>query len=320
MWQPRSARRRRKNCFEERLLNFDDFDYLLAVAKHANIGRAAEALGLTQSAVTRAVARLEALAGQALFVRHPKGVTPTPAGLALLRRAQRIGLEYHDAMRELHQMKSGQLGLLRVGCSPTVEEGLVIGVARRLLLERPAARLALDEALMPPLLERLAEGSLDLAVGPVPDDAAGGFKSRFLYEDQLRLVADRDHPLFTLPKVTWTELGAQGWMLPPPPNRLRLRLEQAAVEAGCPPLDVRVETRSPGLSHFRLLKGTRMVSLCNQWLAPAARRAGLEVLDSDLLGLSRRIAVVRRAGGYLSPLAERLEELMVGEAARLAGG
>ncbi|KAI1698544.1 bacterial regulatory helix-turn-helix protein, lysR family domain-containing protein [Ditylenchus destructor] len=89
------------------LMNLNDIDYLVAVAEHRHVGRAAEALGLTQSALTRALARLEALAGLPLFERHPKGVMPTEAGLAFLRRARRIQLEYDDTLSELHQMKTG---------------------------------------------------------------------------------------------------------------------------------------------------------------------------------------------------------------------
>ena len=48
-------------------MNLNDIDYLLAVAEQRHVGRAAEALGLTQPALTRAIARLEALAGMPLF-------------------------------------------------------------------------------------------------------------------------------------------------------------------------------------------------------------------------------------------------------------
>ena len=94
-------------------MNLNDIDYLVAVAEHRHVGRAAETLGLTQSALTRALARLESLAGLPLFERHPKGVIPTEAGLAFLRRARRIQLEYDDTLSELHQMKTGELGILR---------------------------------------------------------------------------------------------------------------------------------------------------------------------------------------------------------------
>ena len=136
-------------------MNLNDIDYLVAVAEHRHVGRAAETLGLTQSALTRALARLESLAGLPLFERHPKGVIPTEAGLAFLRRARRIQLEYDDTLSELHQMKTGELGILRIGYSPSTDVERLMGVVRRLLLERPAARLHLSERLMHYLLADL---------------------------------------------------------------------------------------------------------------------------------------------------------------------
>ncbi|WP_141104185.1 helix-turn-helix domain-containing protein, partial [Noviherbaspirillum denitrificans] len=52
-------------------MNLNDIDYLATVAEHRHVGRAADALGLTQPALTRAIARMEALVGMPLFERHP---------------------------------------------------------------------------------------------------------------------------------------------------------------------------------------------------------------------------------------------------------
>ena len=56
-----------------------DLEYLLAVERHGSIGKAADALGLSQPALTKAVQRLEAQVGVTLFERTANGMTPTPA-------------------------------------------------------------------------------------------------------------------------------------------------------------------------------------------------------------------------------------------------
>lgn len=291
-------------------MNIDDIEYLVTVAEHGNIGRAAEALGLSQPALTRAVARLEALAGQRLFTRHPKGVVPTPAGDALLRRALRIRAEYDDAMRELEQMKSGQQGVLRLGYSPSVDKDLVIDAARRLLLERPAARLRLVEQMMQGLVEQLVNGQLDVVIGPAPVPLPPELAATALYRDRLHLAADRSHPLLRQARIGWEDVAAQPWFLPSAHTPVRRLLDRRVAEAGLPPLNARVECDVVSIDQFRMLRGTRMLAICSEWSEPAMRRFGIEFVPTEHLGLEREIASMQRAGAYSSPLSERFDELL----------
>jgi DNA-binding transcriptional LysR family regulator len=249
-----------------------------------------------------------------LFVRQPKGVTLTPAGQALLRRALRIRVEYDDTMRELQQMKTGQLGVLRVGYTPTVDESLVAGAIRQLLLERPAAHVKLFEDLMPPLLDRLLDGHLDLIIGPRPLAGDAGLAITPLYDDRLRVVADRKHPLFRKASVCWADAAAEPWLLPAQQNRLRQLLDQKTLAAGLPPLNVRVETHAVSLGQFGMLLGTRLLSLGRGDFEPSLRRLGLELLDVHDLDLAREVASIHRGGAYVSPLSERLQDLLQAQA------
>jgi DNA-binding transcriptional LysR family regulator len=294
----------------------DDIEYLLAVAQHRNIGRAAEALGLTQPALTRAVARIEVMVGQRLFTRHPKGVEPTPAGEAFLLRVGQMRMAYDDALRELHQMKAGQLGLLRAGYSPSVDEDVLVSAARRLLLERPAAQLRLVERLTQTLLAQLAEGELDLVVGPAPDPLPVEFEASVLYQSQMHVIADRDHPLQRPGARSLAEVVQEPWLLSAPRTPLRRDIDAILASHGLPALTVRVESDSLAHAQFALLRGTRMLGLCSDWWLKVVRRMGLERLDVAGLHVRRQIAVLRRRGSYLSPLSSRLTELLTSEIQR----
>ena len=67
-----------------------DLGYVLAVEEHGGVGKAAEALGMSQPALTKAIQRVEAQAGLVLFQRTANGVAPTQAGSLFLARARRI--------------------------------------------------------------------------------------------------------------------------------------------------------------------------------------------------------------------------------------
>lgn len=291
-------------------MNIYDIDYFASVAEHKNIGKAAEALGLTQSALSRSISRLEVLAGQRLFTRHPRGVELTPAGEVLLHRASKIRVEYDDAMREMQQMRSGQLGLLRVGYTPSVDQSLVMAATRQLIVERVAAHLKMFELVMQDLIDMLHDGQLDIIIGPAPELATTELKISPLYRDHLLVVADREHPLFKRLHVNWADIAAEPWLLPQRNNRTRSMLEDKAMSCGLPPLDVRIESHTVNQAQFNLLRGTRLLSMCSEWLVKPMRALGLEVLEVTDFTLSREIVSIHRAGAYVSPLGERLEELL----------
>ncbi|HBO80045.1 MAG TPA: LysR family transcriptional regulator, partial [Cupriavidus sp.] len=120
-----------------------DLEYVLAVEAHGGIGRAAEALDMTQPALTKAVQRVEAQLGVPLFERTTLGMRVTQAGAVFLERARRIRLEYEDAIKEMRGIQTGEQGMLRLGYSPSMPNALVLGACRQLIRERPVARLRL---------------------------------------------------------------------------------------------------------------------------------------------------------------------------------
>jgi len=294
-------------------MNLNDIDYLIAVSEHQHVGRAAEALGLTQSALTRAIARLEQLAGMPLFERHPKGVLPTVAGQAFLRRARRMQMEFDDTLSELHQMKTGELGILRIGYSPSTDTERVLRLVQRMLAERPAARVNLTERLMHYLMDDLANGTLDAVVAPLPRPLPADVAEVALYEDELRVVADAAHPLHRRCTLKFEDLTAEPWLLPPPDTRLRSELDRFVETVGFAPLTVRVEAAATNLNTMRMLRDSRMLSLSSAWALPVLAGIGLKPLPIALPAMRRRVGWLTRRHGHRSPLLERMEQLLVEE-------
>src|SRR3954453_12374310 len=97
---------------------------LREVASLGSFTAAAKSLDYTQSAVSRQVASLESAAGTALFERTARGVRPTEAGAALLRRADAVLGEVDPPRRELEGMSERAIGRLRVGAFPTAVASL----------------------------------------------------------------------------------------------------------------------------------------------------------------------------------------------------
>lgn len=287
-----------------------DMAYVLAVHEHGGIGRAAEALGLTQPALSKAIHRVESHLGLPLFERSPGGMAATTAGRVFIQRAKRIQLEYEDAMKEMRGLRSGEHGLLRIGSSPSVAADLIVKAGRQLLRERPVARLHLSRRFARDLLEMVSEGELDLAVMPLPEADMPTLAVRELFNDRLAIMADIDHPLQQRRRLGLAALVDQQWLLPAAPFAIRRQIEKAFQKLDLPPPLLRVEVDFGGPLAFDLIRGSGMLTVAGTESGGATD--GFKALDisQDELDLRRKVGIATRAGAYVSPLSERMISLL----------
>jgi DNA-binding transcriptional LysR family regulator len=189
---------------------------LREVAARGSFTAAADALGYTQSAVSRQIAALEAAAGSPLFERGSRGVQPTEAGAALVRHAQTVIDELAAARRELSGIAGGQSGSIRIGAIPTAVAELVPRALTAFRQRRPGMKLALGEGSSRSQLRRVVSGSADLAViGVLPERRASGdqrIELEHLLDDPLLLAVGRDHPLAARRSVDLDALRGEDWI------------------------------------------------------------------------------------------------------------
>jgi DNA-binding transcriptional LysR family regulator len=287
-----------------------DLEYVLAVHMHGGIGRAAEVLGLTQPALSKAIQRVEALIGLPLFERTATGMTATHAGSLFIGRARRIQLEYEDVLKEMQGLKTGEQGVLRIGYSPSIPAGLIVAACRQIIKERPVARLRISRKFGRDLIEMLREGSLDLAIVPLPDNAATAFRVWELFSDRLAIMADETHPLHQRRNLSLSDLADQEWLLPGSQFNMRQQVEYAFRQKGLPPPALRIEIDFGGALLFDLIRGTRMLAIGGT--EAGGNIPGFRPLDlrQDELNLRRMVGIIARTGAYLSPLAERMIVLL----------
>jgi molybdate transport repressor ModE-like protein len=174
-----------------------------AVAREGSFGKAALALGYTQSAVSQQIAALERIVGQRLVERPggPKPVSLTEAGRLLLKHADAIAARVAAAQADLTALGDGEAGTLRVGVFQSVGQRILPELMRRYLLAWPQVKVSLTESANDEELLALVErGDLDLTFSdlPLPE---GPFESVELLRDPYVLVvasgspfADRDTP------------------------------------------------------------------------------------------------------------------------------
>lgn len=167
---------------------------LVAVVDAGTFGRAANALGYTQSAVSQQIAALEKAVGSPVFDRPggPRPVRLTPAGQVLLSHARTVLGTLRTAEAELAAVVSGERGRLRVGTIQSVGTRVIPGILTRFAADRPGVEIVLREAHDPADLLTMVEAQdLDLTFvsGPDPALVEGPFTIRPVLEDPFVLLA-----------------------------------------------------------------------------------------------------------------------------------
>ena len=210
---------------------------LCAIADAGSLSRGAASLGMTQPSVTALVQRVEALVGGQLFVRSHSGVTPTPAGRRLLRRARQVLLEYDGLVEEVRA--GSRQGPVRLGAS---HMDCLTTLVQRLDAALPDADVVLQvETSSTDLAQALASGHLDAAIIAMCDDQEVAIAAHLAHRVLLPWVPvfvalSAEHPLAAEPEIDRAALADEAWIGPPGPEDGSLAsLRAAADRAGFSP-------------------------------------------------------------------------------------
>jgi DNA-binding transcriptional LysR family regulator len=175
-------------------LNLAHLAVLHAVAIKGNVSRAAEKLLVSQPAVSKQLRELERSVGVPLFDRLPRGVRPTQAGAILADYAKRIFALSDEAELRLAELRGLERGELRVGASTTIAVYVLPPVFAAFRQAYPGVKLAVEIDNATGVEERLAAGTIDVALSEGEHDPAE-FDLRPFMTDELIAIAAPSHPL-----------------------------------------------------------------------------------------------------------------------------
>jgi len=154
-------------------LTFRQLRYFEALAQHGHFGRAAEAVAISQPALSVQIKELEESLGVALFERGPRQVRLTGFGEVFAERVREI-LRSVDELGDLARASRGSLsGRLRIGVIPTVAPYLLPRIVGDLARAYPGLDIRLRETITPRLIEELTDGRLDTAIVALPVSEPG---------------------------------------------------------------------------------------------------------------------------------------------------
>lgn len=186
--------------------------YFTEVVQLNGFSRAADALFVTQPAISRSILRLEDELGYTLLTRGPDGVRLTDEGAILFDHATRI-LAQFNSMNKALQDKSGPLtGTLNVGLPPVIASTYFAGIIMAFSTRHPQVELKIFELGTEQMSEAMTEGSVETAAVMLPFDDTRFDLQRFA-ADRLMLLVNIRHPLAVKEQVSFRELTDEKFVL-----------------------------------------------------------------------------------------------------------
>lgn len=291
-------------------MNLNALRLFAAVVEHHGFSRAADAVHVSQPAVSKAVRELERKAGVPLLERGGRGVRGvrlTEAGVALYARARRIFSEERAAEEELRAQRGVELGTLRIGASTTIATYLLPELLAAFDRLHPGVELLVASLNTRAVVERLLEYELDVALveGPV---GAAGVEVLPWREDRLVVIAAAAHRLVGR-GVEASELARERLLVREPGSGTRAVGEAALGALGVEP------ARTLELGSTEAIKRAVAAGLGVAIVSRAALDAELELgtlamLDVEGLEIRRPLSRLSLSGRPPSRAARVFEALL----------
>lgn len=279
----------------------------IAIADHGGFQKAADALHLSQTALTRRLQHLEAALGVKLIERTTRSVALTTIGRDFLPQAQRLLTDLQTALGEILETGKAQRGDVAIACVPTAGVHYLPRIIQEYSRRFPNNRIKiLDHAssgVAEAILRREAEFGINIAESRHPE-----LKSIPLLRDQYALVCRDDHPLARKASLRWKQLE---------PHRLifagNVSANRALLDQALEPLGLRLQ------AFYEVQRSSTALGLVAEGVAAAvvprlAMQKGnyprLRVIALRDPVVSRTLVLVSRKTAQLSPAAQALYDMI----------
>jgi DNA-binding transcriptional LysR family regulator len=277
----------------------------LAVARQQHFRRAAEVLHLSQPAVSRHIADLEAELGLRLFDRNTREVVPTEAGRYLESAIGRVLDELEGVLAHVHSESERRRGKVHVASVPTLSAGLMPQCIAGCALRYPGLTIQMHDQAQTLVLDSVRGGEVDFGLAIEPPDT-GEFDSELVLHDPFVLVCRPDHPLAALERVPWRKLRGQPLVLLDYSSGSRRLIDQVFAQRGIEPRVV----QQTGHTHtaFRLVEAGLGISVSPALSPPPPTLVTRPLTPQE----SRDVVLLKRRQRSLSPLAALVWEELKG--------
>lgn len=302
-------------------MEFRDLQYFATVAEHQNIGRAAEALNLSATALSKCLRRLEKSVGAKLVQRGAKGIALTAVGAAILNRIGPLQGMLNDVQHEAADLAAGLTGHLNVGTATGTQEERLANAYVALSKKFPEITLRTVAGNHLVLSKGLRKGEFDFCIAGPYLFYPGEFIRELLHEEPFVVFASRHHRLARRKQVSIKDLAGECWASS---NITTLPQWQALFRAfennGLPAPNVALKTNSVAMRTVAIAYSDHIGLTSRQSVRQEGSRFPIVELPVNEDFHVHRSFIIYRKGAYLSPAALRLIEILKMQAKEMPNG
>lgn len=253
--------------------------HFLGVVEKRNISAAAEALHISQPALTRSIRQLEKSVGVPLFDRLPTGVALTKQGEVLARRVKLMELEYRHALAEISALEQGMAGTLRIGGGPMWVSVILPPIVAAFHQQFPKVKVRLTEGAIDSIVPALMAGEIDLACVTLSFPSQPELVKEPLVQVRHALVARGDHPLVGKGLAKAEDLARYPWVVLANDTVGTSRVGSYLVANGLEPPKIAIEATLIGM--LRVLEHGDFLGLFSTVMVDYAKRFGLVTIKHE---------------------------------------
>lgn len=292
-------------------INFEALDLraFISVVELGGFHRAAEALNMSQPALSRRIQRLESAVGAALLERTTRRVALTMVGREMLPLVRRMLDEFDTSIFAMRDLGSRRAGLIALACVPTAAFYFLPSVIARFQTQYPNIRFRILDLSANEGLEAVARGEVEFGINLIGgSDAELTFEP--LIDDPFVLACRHDHALAQTSSLSWSDLQGHPLVTVSRSSGNRAILDAALVKVGVR-LDWSFEVTHLSTS-LGLVEAGLGISVLPKLATPGENHPIIVTRPIRDPEVSRTIGVVRRRGVKLAPAAERFLEMLLG--------
>jgi DNA-binding transcriptional LysR family regulator len=291
-------------------VNFDlnDLQAFRAVVELGSFRKAADAVNISQPALSRRIDKLEEALGVRLFERTTRSVTLTTVGRVFAPSAEQLLDDLDAALLGIRDVSSSRLGHVTIACVPSVAYYFLPSVIANYRSRYPRIRVKLLDASANEVLGAVISGEADFGVSFMGSQEAE-VEFKVLLQERFVAACRRDHPLARKKRVSWSELYEHEYVSVDKTSGNRLLLDQALAA---------VAPRVPSVCETRHV--TTMLGLVEAGLGVAAVPSmAMPVREHPILTsvplvdpvVTRRVGIVSRRGRQLTPAAQEFYQTII---------
>ena len=226
-------------------IKFRHLQTFLEVARQRSVGKAADALAITQPAVTRTMRELEDILGVSLLEKDGRGIRISHFGEVFLKHAGESLAAVQRGMDSLAQALKSEGPPVRIGTLPTASATIMPDAVAEFLAIGTGSQVTIVSGENRVLLNSLRLGELDLVVGRLAaPEYMTGLSFEPLYSEEVAIIVSPNHPLLARRNFTLGALANYTVLMPTKNSVIRPFVDRLLLTNGIPDLPNTVETVS----------------------------------------------------------------------------